>query len=128
MVNLNYIRRYHPLFWFVNKSNLLLTDAVSAKSKLGSKPMVRGCLIWFQPISVFFKKPCDALNNFKICVDPGLRSTRFSRRLWTLPQQESGMWARQYCPRMSRKSRPQALGVPRNNVLFKKIRSSDGLI
>ena len=49
----------------------------------------------------------SALNNLKVRLDARLWRTRFSRRLWTLPKQKSGLCARLYCPGTSNKG-----GVP----------------
>jgi transposase len=40
----------------------------------------------------------DALNNLKVRLAARLWITRFSRKLWTLPKQKSGLRARLFCP------------------------------
>ena len=61
---------------------------------------------WFVSLSshlLNFKKRCAALNNLKVRLAARLWRTRFSRRLWTLPKQKSGLRARLYCPGTSSK-------------------------
>ncbi len=47
------------------------------------------------------QKPRYALKNLKVRLDVRLWRIRFSRRLWTLPKQKSGLRARLYCPETS---------------------------
>jgi transposase len=59
----------------------------------------------------------DALNKLKVRLDARLWTTRFSRRLWTLPKQKSGLCARLYCPVTSSKGGVHGTRrIPQQNI------------